>query len=98
MRVTPDQSRQILACVRAQFGADASVRLFGSMLDDAARGGDVDLLVESAGEPTLNQRARAVLALEQALNRPVDLIAVQRGDPGSAFVRMARRRGHLLEG
>ena len=62
MRLSVDQTRLILRCVRQQFGADAGVKLFGSRLDDSARGGDVDLLVETQGPPTLRQRALATLA------------------------------------
>ena len=97
MRLSPVQTRLIVDCVRQQFGADARVMLFGSRLDDAARGGDVDLLVESAAPPTLRQRARATNALEQALNLPVDIVAVQRGTAGSAFARIARSRAQALE-
>ena len=126
MRLSPDQTRVILQCVRQQFGVDAGVMLFGSRLDDGARGGDIDLLVESApkaaalrrppprggGEtlgaarrlflmslspPTLMQRARATMALETALNLPVDFVATQRGTPGSAFARIARSRAQSLE-
>jgi predicted nucleotidyltransferase len=98
MRLAPHQTEAILSCVRRHYGADAQVLLFGSRLDDAARGGDVDLLVESATPPTLRQRMHATLALEQALGLPVDIVAVQRGAPGSAFVRIARSRAQPLEG
>ena len=97
MRLSPDQTRVILQCVRQQFGADAGVMLFGSRLDDGARGGDVDLLVESQQPPSLMQRARATLALEAALNLPVDIVATQRGTPGSAFARIARSHARWLE-
>lgn len=46
MRLTPEQVKGIRAIVAEQAGDDAIVRLFGSRLDDEARGGDVDLLVE----------------------------------------------------
>ena len=39
----------------------------------------------------------ATMALEQALNLPVDIIAVQRGHPGSAFARMARGQAQPVE-
>ena len=97
MRLSPEQTRVILQCVRQQFGADAGVMLFGSRLDDGARGGDIDLLAESLSPPTLMQRARATMALETALSLPVDIVATQRGTPGSAFARIARSRAQSLE-
>lgn len=97
MRLNAAQTRTILHCVREQFGADARVMLFGSRLDDAARGGDVDLLVESSAPATLRQRALATMAIEQALNLPVDIVVVQRGAAGNAFARIARSRAQTLE-
>jgi len=97
MRLSDDQARTILRCVRQQFGADAQVKLFGSRLDDSSRGGDVDLLVETAAAPTLHQRALATMALERALNLPVDIVAVQHGHPGRAFARIARAKAQWLE-
>ena len=97
MRLSPAQARVIVQCVRQQFGADARVMLFGSRLDDTARGGDVDLLVESDAPFTLRQRALATLALEKALELPVDIVGLQRGTPGSAFARIARSRAQPLE-
>ncbi len=46
MRLTPTQITAIRAIVAQLAGDEASVRLFGSRLDDTAKGGDVDLLVE----------------------------------------------------
>ncbi|RLK48387.1 nucleotidyltransferase-like protein [Alkalispirillum mobile] len=46
MRLTPEQVSLIRTAVQQLAGENARVRLFGSRLDDNARGGDVDLLVE----------------------------------------------------
>ena len=97
MRLSVDQTRVILSCVRQQFGEHAQVKLFGSRLNDLARGGDVDLLVETDHAPTLRQRALATMALEQALSLPVDIVATQRGSHGSAFARIARSKAQVLE-
>ena len=97
MRLSPSQTRLILDCVHQQFGADAQVMLFGSRLDDTARGGDVDLLVETAAHPSVRQRALATMALEQALNLPVDIVAHQRGTHASAFARSVRAKAQALE-
>lgn len=43
MRLTEPQVQTIRQIVRELAGADATVRVFGSRLDDAARGGDLDL-------------------------------------------------------
>jgi predicted nucleotidyltransferase len=97
VRLSPDQARDVIRIAREHLGDDAQVRLFGSRLDDSARGGDVDLFVEASRRPTLLQRARVKLALERALGLPVDIIAVGRGDPGTPFERLARDRSRPLD-
>lgn len=99
MRLTSQQVHLILDTVRACFGADARVSVYGSRLDEAARGGDIDLLVETARPPTFRQRVDAVTALERALGRPVDLLAVWQHEPAPApFVAIARCRAIPLHG
>lgn len=61
MRLSPEERQVIKDCVRDIFGPSASVRLFGSRVDDLARGGDIDLLVE-CNEP-VEGRARMELTL-----------------------------------
>mgnify|MGYP005847460419 CR=1 FL=1 len=50
MRVSQQQREEIRRAVRELAGEQARARLFGSRLDDQARGGDIDLLVEIPGE------------------------------------------------
>lgn len=97
MRLTPAQRQSILQCVRQQFGPQARVSVYGSRVDDTARGGDVDLLVETDAPASVRQRALATLHLEQALQLPVDLLVVERGNDASAFARVARRSAQPLE-
>jgi hypothetical protein len=47
MRMTPRQSHTLAVTVRRHFGAAARLWAFSSRLDDAARGGEFDILVRS---------------------------------------------------
>ena len=74
MRLTASQIETIRQATRQNFGADASVWLFGSRVDDARRGGDVDIYIEPTGKNTLIPALRCKIALEDSLDLHVDLI------------------------
>jgi len=96
MRLTPAQRQLIVATVRRQLGAQARVSLFGSRLDDPARGGDVDILVESDLQPSLLERARIKMVLEELLSLPVDVVTIKRGAQPTAFQRIAMAKAIVL--
>jgi len=77
MRLNAKQTSTIRRIVREEAGNDAVVRLFGSRLDDDARGGDIDLFLQTAHpveRPALFS-ARIAVRLMRALNgRHVDLL------------------------
>ncbi len=74
MRLSATQQQSILQAARQNFGADAKVWLFGSRLDDARRGGDVDLYVETSQINTLMPALRCKMAIEESLDLHVDLV------------------------
>ena len=47
MRLTPEQTAAIRSQVSRIYGLDAKVRLFGSRVNDSARGGDFDFYIET---------------------------------------------------
>lgn len=77
MRLSQHAQGVIRRTVKEIFGDQASVSLFGSRLDDAARGGDIDLLVQSpvlvkdARRKTLTLVARLQIRLG---DQPIDVI------------------------
>ena len=84
-----DQERRIIRDSAADvFGSEARVMLFGSRVDDAKRGGDIDLLIllndsaESMDMKTLaEKRVRYLVMLEKALGeRKIDLVTALPGD------------------
>ncbi|GAB6111218.1 nucleotidyltransferase domain-containing protein [Desulfomicrobium salsuginis] len=70
------------------FGSEARVLLFGSRVDDARRGGDIDLLIllddssDNADMMTLGEkRVRYLVMLEKAIGeQKIDLITALPGD------------------
>lgn len=99
MRLSEVERRAIVTIAREVIGGDVQVRLFGSRTDDRARGGDIDLMVETdrALPDRLQQELRLGVQLERALGgRRVDLLLV---DPTVALQpvhRVARREGVAL--
>jgi predicted nucleotidyltransferase len=73
MRLTEKQTQLIVQGVQRHLGPASRIWLFGSRVDDAKKGGDIDLFVETEAHPLRNE-LRCKIELEEALDMPVDLI------------------------
>lgn len=92
MRLTRTQIETILRAVGRMAGSGVRVMLFGSRLDDAARGGDLDLLIEAERRPTLIQQSGIKSELEAALAMPVDIVTISSGAAPTPFQGIALAR------
>jgi len=95
MRLSTTQQQYILQATRQNFGADAKVWLFGSRVDDARRGGDVDLYVETTQGNTLMAVLLCKIALEERLDLQVDLVVNDHGKDEPIY-HIAKKKGVLL--
>ncbi len=100
MRLSAAQTRMILDSARDLFGENVRVTLFGSRVDDSARGGDVDLLVEVSGpvdHPAV-MMARLSARISRALHgRKVDVVISAPNMADLAIHRVARESGVRLQ-
>lgn len=99
MRLTAQQIADIRAIVTELAGGEATVRLFGSRLDDAAKGGDVDLLVEVPHpvEAPAPLAARIAGRVSRALDgRKVDVVLAAPNLLSLPIHEVARRQGVAL--
>ncbi|TSE37789.1 hypothetical protein Tfont_00441 [Tepidimonas fonticaldi] len=96
MRLSETERTFIRDTVRELFGPHARVRLFGSRTDDAARGGDIDLLIECP-EPLPDRAARThrlVARLQMRLgNQRIDALVIDPTTPATPIVRVAQHTG-----
>ncbi len=102
MRLSNEQLETIRRLVARMMPPDAEYELilFGSRLNDRARGGDVDIYLETTGldasaRTTLHHRLRP--SLEEALDLPVDLVIQDRQEPPPLIARIARDQGRPLQ-
>ena len=96
MRVSKDIAAIIRETAAEIFGAP--VRLFGSRLDDNARGGDIDLYIETefCAEEAETRRLRMLARLARRLgDRKIDLV-VRTPDGELPIHDVAHREGVLL--
>ena len=96
MRLSVDQIKLVRETVTANAGNSFRIYVFGSRLQEDARGGDLDLLLEGEKPLTLLQRTRIKLSLEQGLEMPVDIISMQQASPRAPFQTIAYSQGVLL--
>ncbi|MBI5919502.1 MAG: nucleotidyltransferase domain-containing protein [Nitrosomonadales bacterium] len=96
MRITPAQAELAVSAIRTRLGADAAVWLFGSRVDDARRGGDVDLYAEtSLPGVLLRETVRTKIVLEEIFGRSVDLV-VNNHRKERPIYQIAREQGVKL--
>ena len=96
MRLTDQQARLIKEITERFLGPSARVLLFGSRVDDAARGGDIDLYIET--DETVPNRIDLLCRLETALlmglgDRKLDVVLKDGRTPDVPIHDIARRYG-----
>ena len=106
MRLSTDQIQAIRQAATAAFGQGTSVWLFGSRVDDAKKGGDIDLLVcpqahttedATVGQQGFMQKIKMLTLLERHLGeRKVDLVVEQPQDM-RPIVKVAYKTGIKLQ-
>lgn len=100
MRITPEQTRAIVATAAELAGADVRIRLFGSRVDDGLQGGDIDLLVECARpvEKPVWLAARLTARLQRVLgDRRIDVLVIDPSTLLEPVHHAARANGVLLQ-
>ncbi|AWI79783.1 hypothetical protein CEW87_10630 [Parazoarcus communis] len=99
MRISSLETRVILQTAHQQFGTGASVWLFGSRIDDARRGGDLDLMivVDHPLEHKSAMAARFAAELQWQLgDQKIDVVI----DDGNGYMpihQAARQTGKRLQ-
>lgn len=102
MRLTSKDIAAIAQAAHETFAPGSTIRLFGSRLNDAQRGGDIDLLVESPSplmpQELVERRNHFIARLYRLLGeRRIDVLIVPTGRPDDRpVVQAARRDGRLL--
>jgi len=98
VRLTPAQIEAIRFSSQTVFGSDADILLFGSRVDDAKRGGDIDLLIKPniMKKVTLADKIHFLNQLEKMIGeRKVDVV-IEAPNDCRPIVRIARETGVLL--
>ena len=100
MRLTPNQTKIICESVAKYFGTQAHIWLFGSRVDDQAKGGDIDLYIESQ-IPNADDLISAKLQLLRELHKKLGEQKIDVVIQGSTTVdlpiyRIAKQSGVLL--
>ena len=92
MRLDASQIQKILEIVSVHAGIDSHVSVYGSRVDDSAKGGDIDLFIETASPLPRWEQARMLADLEHELSLPVDILVKYVHDPDTPFEAMAKSR------
>jgi predicted nucleotidyltransferase len=102
MRLNPKERDAIAQAARESFSPGTAVFLFGSRTDDARRGGDIDLLVETPQllnpSEQVHWRTRFVARIWRELDEQrIDVVIAANDEPDQRpVVAAARRTGILL--
>lgn len=91
MRLSEFEKQQILHTAREHFGDSARVSLFGSRVDNEARGGDIDLLIctDQSAAAARTQRVPFLVQLKRRIgDRRIDVV-IQAPDSRRSSIHQA---------
>lgn len=96
MRLGPQERQAISEIVHQHFGEQAQAWLFGSRVDDQARGGDIDLLIQVPWR--IDNDFLEAIALESDLqealgDQKIDILLSHPGRPETLIHRIAPKIG-----
>ncbi len=101
MRLTRDQVTAIKSAVAETLGAQAETYLFGSRVDDARKGGDIDLLIIPTVQLNPDESLDAKLKIRSRLfrslgERKIDIVFQARSAQPSVFQQIVHETGKAL--
>ncbi len=94
MRLSEEEIETFKKAVK-RWDEEATIHLFGSRLDDGARGGDIDLLIRSRRIGIRQLRQIRLDFFERFGEQKLDLI-VDDGSESDPFVRLIRQKAKKL--
>lgn len=97
MRLTQLQIQTIIQVVSHIAGMAASIYLFGSRLNDKAKGGDVDILIETEQKLSRIDQGEIKMELEQALGLPVDILVRVKNTEPTPFQAIVQAHAARIE-
>lgn len=97
MRISQEQASMIRKLVQQSLGEESKAWLFGSRVDDAKRGGDVDLYVETKQACDLSTKLSLMSEIQKYTGfRKVDLLIKTDADPERPIHATAKSEGVRL--
>ena len=97
MRLTEPQQQIIKQVLLKHFGQNSELRLFGSRVDDNAKGGDIDLYIEPeicSVDEIVEAKLNALVDLHRALgDQKIDLVVNRKAGTVLPIYRIAKETG-----
>jgi predicted nucleotidyltransferase len=97
MRLTEQQQRIIRQVLLKHFGQNSELRLFGSRVDDNAKGGDIDLYIEPefcSADDIVEAKLNALVDLHLALgDQKIDLVINRKAGKTLPIYKIAKDSG-----
>ncbi|VEN74532.1 DNA polymerase subunit beta [Candidatus Desulfarcum epimagneticum] len=94
LRLTDFEKKTIQSTASAVFGLETKVFLFGSRLNDALKGGDIDLYIEPRRKVVLQDKIKFLSTLKWKLgDQKIDVLIDSKDNREKSIYKTARETG-----